>query len=254
MENNITATITPSSSQILASLLRADFTVQWRNRRASLMTLLVPIIILISWRSIVLQLGGAFALSSCITFGLVAVGLMGYSNTTARDREKGVFQRLRATPAATWAIMASRLIVQLAQIFFMTCVIFIVGYFLDKIILTPGQYLLTIFMALVSGCVYLGLGQTLVGLISSAETLNSVTRLVYFAFIIVGAFGELGALGSVIQKIVAWSPYGTVKSILFASMQPGAWNGHVWLTLVITLAYAILFAGVGIKWFKWVSQ
>jgi ABC-2 type transport system permease protein len=252
MENN--QTTIPSSWQILSSLLRADFTVQWRNRRASLMTLLVPIVILISWKGIVEQLGGAFALSSCITFGIVAVGLMGYSNTTARDREKGVFQRLRATPAATWAIMSSRLVVQLVQILFMTCVVFIVGYFLDKITLTPGQYLLTFFMAMISGGVYLALGQALVGLISSAETLNSVTRLVYFAFIIVGAFGELGALGKVIEKIVQWSPYGSVKTILFASMQAGAWNSQVWLALAVTLAYTFVFAGVGIKWFKWVSQ
>src|SRR5579872_916861 len=102
----------PAKSKIFSSLLKADFIVQWRNRRASIMSLLVPIIILISWKSVVQQLGGPFALSSCITFGVVAIGLMGYSNTTARDREKGVFQRLRVTPASTAAIMASRLTVQ----------------------------------------------------------------------------------------------------------------------------------------------
>jgi ABC-2 type transport system permease protein len=244
---------TPAKSEVLKSLLRADFTVQWRNRRASILVLLVPLIILVSWKGIVAQFGGPFALASCITFGIVAVGLMGYSNTVARDREKGVFQRLRVTPAAPWQIMTSRLIVQVAQIVVMTIVVFVAGYFVDNIALTPLQYVLTTLMAIVSASVYLGLGQALVGLIASSETLNAVTRLVYFAFIIVGVFGELGFFGKVTKNIVVWSPYGTVKSILNAAMVHSGWTGSAWLALLVTLAYAAVFAGIGIKYFKWVS-
>lgn len=247
-------TATPTTKQIFSSLLRADFTVQWRNRRASLLTLLVPIVILVSWKGVVAQFGGPFALSSCITFGIVAIGLMSYSNITARDREKGVFQRLRVTPASTFQIMASRLVVQATQIVFMTCVVFAAGYFLDKITLTPAEYLLTLFIAVISGSVYLGLGQAIVGLIASAETVNSVVRLVYFAIIVLGALGEFGILGQSLKTAVVWSPYGTVKEILFAAMQPSLWHGKVWGALAATLGYAIVFAGAGIKWFKWNSN
>ncbi len=241
-------------STIFKSLLRADITTQWRNRRASVMSLLVPLIILFSWRGVVEQFGGPFALASCVTFGIVSVGLMGYSNTTARDREKGVFQRLRTTPASTLQIMGSRLIVQLAQIAFMACLVFVAGYFLDNIVLGPVNYVLALVMALISGCVYLGLGQALVGLIASAETLNSVSRLVYMAFVLLGALGELGVLGHVVKVVVDWSPFGTVKDILFSAMQHGAWTGHSWLALVVTLVYTAVFAGAGIKWFKWSAK
>src|SRR3954454_8919513 len=111
MEINI-----PKTSAVYASLLRADFKTQWRNRRSFVLVLLAPVIILISWKGVIDKLGGAFALSSCITIGLVALGLMGYSNSIARDRDKGVFQRLRVAPVPTWSIMASRLTVQLAMI------------------------------------------------------------------------------------------------------------------------------------------
>jgi ABC-2 type transport system permease protein len=210
---------TPAKSEVLKSLLRADFTVQWRNRRASILVLLVPLIILVSWKGIVAQFGGPFALASCITFGIVAVGLMGYSNTVARDREKGVFQRLRVTPAAPWQIMTSRLIVQVAQIVVMTIVVFVAGYFVDNIALTPLQYVLTTLMAIVSASVYLGLGQALVGLIASSETLNAVTRLVYFAFIIVGVFGELGFFGKGHQK------YCGVVAVRHGEVYPERRNG-----------------------------
>ena len=84
MEPNI-----PKSSDALLSLLRADFTTQWRNRRAVMMSLLVPVIILISWKGLVDKFGGPFVLSISMTIGLTSIGLMGYAISIARDRDKG---------------------------------------------------------------------------------------------------------------------------------------------------------------------
>src|SRR5258706_2103813 len=204
-------TIIPKTSIALSSLLRADFKTQWRNRRSVILLLLVPVIILISWKGIVDKLGGAFVLSSCITIGLTAIGLMGYSNAIARDRDKGVFQRLRVTPVPTWCIMVSRLIVQIVMILLLTSVIFIVGKNYDKITLTPAGYAVTFITAFVGEALYLGLGQMIVGLVKNAETVNSTTRLVYFLFIMVGMFGDLGVLGEQLKNIIHWTPYGTVK-------------------------------------------
>ncbi len=123
-------TMIPKTSAALSSLLRADFTTQWRNRRSTVLILLVPVIILISWKGVIDKLGPTFALSTCITLGLIAVGLMGYSNAIARDRDKGVFQRLRVTPVPAWSIMVSRLIVQLAMIVLVTAAVFIAGFYI----------------------------------------------------------------------------------------------------------------------------
>lgn len=241
----------PKTSAALSSLLRADFTTQWRNRRSTVLILLVPIIILISWKGIIDKLGPAFALSTCITLGLIAVGLMGYSNAVARDRDKGVFQRLRVTPVPSWSIMVSRLIVQLAMIILVTAGVFIAGFYFDKITLNPTGYILSFLTAIVGGALYLGLGQMIVGLVKNAETVNSTTRLVYFVFIMVGMFGELGVLGNQFKEAVHWSPYGTVKSILSASMEPSTWSGDTTMCLLITILYALLFSFLGIKKFKW---
>src|SRR4051794_27264232 len=151
-------TTIPQTSTVLSSLLRADFITKWRNRRSFIIVLLVPVIILISWKGIVDKLGGAFALSTCITIGLVAVGLMGYSNSVARDRDRGVFQRLRVAPMPSWCIMASRLLVQLVMILLVTVVVFIVGRNIDGITLTVPGYAITFLTAVVGGAVYLGLG------------------------------------------------------------------------------------------------
>jgi len=244
-------TIIPKTSVALSTLLRADFTTQWRNRRAVILTLIVPVIILISWKGLIKVFGGPFALSNSITIGLFASGLMGYSNTIARDRDKGIFQRLRVAPIPSWAIMASRLLVQLAMIILITTAVFIIGKDYDGITLTPAAYAFTYFTAIVGGAVSLSLGQMIVGWIKNPETVNSTTRLVYLMFIIIGMFGELNQLGKVVHDAVQWSPYGTVKTILAASMEPGKWNNNTSMALLATILYSIVFASLGIKWFKW---
>src|SRR5450432_1630850 len=184
-------TIVPKTSAALTALLRADFITQWRNRRSSILILLVPAIILISWKPLITTVGGPFVLSSCITIGLIAIGLMGYSNAIARDRDKGIFQRLRVTPVPTWSIMVSRLIVQLVMIMLLTAIVFLTGYYYDGITISAGGYALTFMAAIAGGALYLGLGQMIVGLVKNAETVNSTTRLVYFLFIMVGMVGGL---------------------------------------------------------------
>jgi len=241
----------PKTSTILSSLLRADFITQWRNKRSFIIVLLVPVIILISWKGIVDKLGGAFALSTCITIGLVAIGLMGYSNSVARDRDRGVFQRLRVAPMPSWCIMTSRLLVQLIMILLVTIVVFIVGRNIDGITLAPPGYAITFLTATVGGAVYLGLGQVIVGLIQNPETVNSTSRLIYFVFIMVGMFGELGVLGDQLKEIVMWSPYGTVKRIIAAGMQPQTWTAQMTTALLVTIGYAVLFSFIGIQKFKW---
>src|SRR5580700_8221846 len=113
-------TVVPKTSAVLSSLLRADFTTQWRNRRAVILTLIVPAIIVMTWKPIADKVGGPFVLSNAITIGLFASGLMGYANTVARDRDKGIFQRLRVAPIPSWAIIGSRLLVQMIMILLIT--------------------------------------------------------------------------------------------------------------------------------------
>ena len=103
----------PPLTVILTSLLRADLVVVVKRRRSVVLSILLPIGLLVltnQGASATARYGGAlFLIGLCIAYGLVSTSVMGYALTMARDREAGVFQRLRVTPRPTWAIMASRL-------------------------------------------------------------------------------------------------------------------------------------------------
>ena len=70
----------------------------------------------------------------------------------------------------------------------------------------------------------------------------------------VGMFGEFGIFGEGLKNSVHWSPYGTVKNILSASMEPSAWNKKTSMALLVTILYAGIFSFLGIKKFKWNSK
>ena len=249
-------TTVPSTSTVFKALLRADLKTQWRNRRAVILSLLVPVIILYSWKPMVTgnMISGATALASCTTIGLMAIGLMGYSNSIARDRDKGIFLRLRVAPLPAWTIMISRLFVQLMMILLVTIFVLIAGYSLDGIIIPAQGYALAFIAAIVGAAVYLAIGQVIVGLIKNPEIVNATTRLVYFVFIMTGMLGQFGMFGDAMKKYIMWSPYGTVQTVLSASMDPSKWTSTTTQALLVTIGYAVVLSTIGIRKFQWSNK
>jgi ABC-2 type transport system permease protein len=244
-------TILPKKSTVLTALFRADILTQWRNRRAVVLSLLIPIVLLILWKVLIAKIGGPAVMASSLSYGLTAIGLLGYATTISRDRDKGIFQRLRVAPLPTWAIMCSRLLVQLLMIVIVTTAIFIVGCQYDNIVLTPVGYVITYFTAIIGCAVYLSIGQLIVGLIKNPETVNTTARLVFVAFVMIGITSSFNAFGQEVAQIAKWAPYGVVNTIMAAGMAPTAWTMDTTYALFATLGYTVIFATIGIKNFKW---
>lgn len=244
----------PPLQLVLSSLFRADFLVLLKNRRAVVFSILLPVLVLISTNSdtATRRLGGpAFVIGLAIAYGLVSTSIMGYTVTVARDREKGVFQRLRVTPAPTWTIMASRLAMQSVANLIIALVVVIVGTRLHHISPSVGQYALVLLVAVLSGAVYLSVGQALVGLVKSADTVAAAARVLYIALILLGTLGLAGTLGSAFESIARWTPVGTVMTLFAAVLNLSAWSARDTLSLVVSVAYIVVFAGIGIRWFQW---
>jgi len=241
----------PSTFQVLLSLLQADTVVVWRQRKSVVMSFVLPLIFLISWRGMVEKAGANFVIGTCISVGLVGIGVLSYPNLVARDRERGVFQRLRTAPIPSWTIMVSRLLIQLVVIWIMSCLILVGANLLDQIAIVPQSVVLILIVSLLAGSIFLALGQAIVGLISTSDSVNGIARLVAFPIIFIGALGAAGLLGNVIQTIVQWSPFGVAQSLIQFALSPATWDGQLVVILIMTVVYTALFARIGIRWFKW---
>jgi ABC-2 type transport system permease protein len=249
-----TPTTGPSLQLIMRSLLRADLAVIIKNRRALLISIVMPVLILIVTNSgkATKSFGGSlFIIGLAVSYGLVANSIMGYALAVARDREQGVFQRLRVTPAPTWTIMASRLAMQALSNLVITLVVLIVGTRIHHVSLSAGTYALVIVVSIVGSAIFLSIGQALVGLVKSSESINAVGRLLMIGLILLSSLGQSGALGATWETIAGWSPVGVVMTLFASVFKLSAWDAHDSLTLLAAAAYVVIFAAIGIRWFQW---
>src|SRR5438309_8161526 len=259
MSNEASATLgrPPTLSGILRALLQADLTVQLRNGRALTLTFRLPLVLLygLSAGKRRAQLGGPIVdVALALTLGIASIAILGYTASVARDRELGVFQRLRVTPAPTWTIMVSRLAVQILSMLVMTVVVLVAAAVVEKVTLDPAAYLLTLAIVIVSSAVFLGVGQALVGLIKSVDTVNAVGRLSFLPLVALGLFGHSDIFGTTFETISRWSPGGAVATLLAGAMQTAAWSTDTWGAFLASVLYAVVFAGVGIRWFQWSTR
>jgi ABC-2 type transport system permease protein len=255
------SSVRPVISLIFGSLLRADFSVLLRSGRTLLLNIAVPIFILIITD---LHLGNkgsgitygtaGFTIGLALTYGLMSSSLMGYSITVAHDREAGVFQRLRVTPAPTWAIMTSRLLVQIIVDLIMTVIVVIIGSIIHNTTFSLGEFLLLVCVSILGGAMFLAIAQALVAVVRSAAVVNAVGRVFYIVFLLLGLLGATGILGSTVHDISNWSPVGAMINLYIGVLNIAGWSWMDTNGLIATVGYIIIGAFVGIRWFRWDSQ
>jgi ABC-2 type transport system permease protein len=225
-----------------------------RNGRALIVNFVVPVILLYGLfaNKRGSQLGApTLRIAIVLMVGMLTLAVAIYSVNIARDRDRGVFQRLRATPAPGWTIMASRLAVQEAAILLLAVVVLIAARVLEGISLSPAAYGLTFVAVLICSACFLGIGQALVGLVKSADAVNAVAPLTLAPVLALGLLGHSTVLGDTLETVARWSPGGVVASLLSGAMQPGSWSSDTWWALLVSLVYSIVFVGIGVRWFRW---
>jgi ABC-2 type transport system permease protein len=247
----------PPLGLTVASLLRADALVLLRSRVSAVLSLLLPIVILVatSLGKNPTRLGGAgTVVGLALTLGLITSCLLGYSLTLAHDREVGVLQRLRVSPAPSWAIMTSRLLVQLISNLIASIVVVIVGAALHGLTLNLGQYLLVLACAVLGAGVFLALGQALVGLVPSTSAINAIGRVLFIVLVLLGIVGATGLLGDTLQSIAGWTPVGALMTLFSDVLDQAAWSAQDAYALIACVGYIVVFSFIGIRWFRWETR
>ncbi|TCO59562.1 ABC transporter permease [Actinocrispum wychmicini] len=251
-----TASVRPPLGLVLGSLLRADIAVLRRSWRQQMLSLGLPLVVLgASW----LQRHGkppdvdfaATLVGIAITAGPLAAGVMGYPLIIARDRESGVFQRLRVTPAPNWTIMASRLVLHLVVYIVVAVIVATLGAIAYGLPLGVVPYLLLIPAAIIAGAVFLSIGQAMAGLLTSATLINAVGRVVLVALYLVGGLGLTGGAGTTFETVARWSPMGSTEELFHATLVHTGWTTADTHAMLACLGYILVFSILGIRCFRW---
>ncbi|WP_285245715.1 ABC transporter permease [Pseudarthrobacter sp. fls2-241-R2A-127] len=257
MTNTGVNTTRPPLGLALRSLLRSDFLVLLNSKTSLFLSILLPIVILVAntvgkGQS---RLGGSsLVIGLALTLGLLTSGLFGYTLALAHDRDVGVLQRLRITPAPTWMIMTSRVLVQVATNLLASVIVVIVGAIAYGLTLSPGQYLLAIAVSLLGAAVFLSIGQAVVGLVQSTSAINAISRVLMILLLLLGLLGGTGILGDTMKTIAAWSPVGALMTLFADTLNASSWSGQDTNALLACIGYVTVCATIGVRWFRWNSR
>jgi len=243
----------PSVSVALRTLLRADTTVLLRNRQALGLSIVLPVAILFitgsGRRNQILDAGYLIGLS--ITYGLMAAGLFGYPMAVARDRESGVFQRMRVTPVPMWTVSVSRIVVQLVLSLVMSLVVLGLGGVRHHLTFTVANWLLVLLVSLLGAAVFLSIGQAVVGLTTTSGQVNAFSRVLFAVLLVVGLIGSTGLLGDTFRTVAGWTPVGALSNLYEWATGSATWGSNQTIGLVASLAYVVVFGYIGVRFFRW---
>jgi ABC-2 type transport system permease protein len=250
-----TTSARPPLGLTFASLLRADLTVLIRSVRTLIFNIALPLVVLVTTGSQHSDSGASSAaiIGIAITFGLISSDVLGYSITAGQDRENGVFQRLRVAPSPTWAIMVSRLTVQVVVNLIVAGIVVVIGSSMLGRTVSAAQWLLLIPVTIGSGAVFLSIGQALVGLIKSAALINAVGRVVTIGFILIRLPGT-GLLGPAFKNVTLWTPAGATGDMFHHVLSASAWTGTDTNAVLACLGYIAVFGFLGIRYFRWSTR
>lgn len=254
MTNTGVDTARPPLGLAMNSLLRADLVALLNVRTSLILSTLLPIVIVVAntFGKAQSRLGGSSVIIGlALTLGLPTSSLFGYTLALAHDREVGVLQRLRVTPAPTWMIMTSRLVVQVATNLTASVIVVIVGAIAYRLTLNVGQYLLVLAVAVLGAAMFLAIGQAVVGLVQSTNAINAISRLLLILLILLGLLGGTGILGDTLKTIADWSPVGALMTLFSDVLNASAWSGQDTYSLLACVGYTMIFAVIGIRWFRW---
>ena len=247
----------PSVGTMLVALLQADLVVLTKNKMRMLLSLLLPLIILSTTSSskATQSFGGAaFILGLAITAGIAGTSIMGYAPMVARDRDNGVFQRLRVSPAPNWVVMGSRLSVQMASNFVIALVVLVLGDDIHHLSLSAETYVLVLLVSILASAVFLSVAQALVGLVKSADTVQAFGRLLYIGLVMLGLFGASGQLGGFWDTVSKWTPVGALMKVFAGVVGGGPFDSRDWLSLLACGGYVVVLSTLGIYWFRFDAQ
>lgn len=244
----------PPVGLAMRTLLRADATVLLRNRQALLLSIVLPVAMLFitgagGGRRQVLDPG--YLIGLAITYGLMASGLFGYPMAVARDRESGVFQRMRVTPVPMWTVSVSRIVVQLVLSLVMSLVVLALGGVRHHLTFGVSNWLLVLVISLLGALVFLAIGQAIVGLTTTSGQVNAFSRVLFALLLVVGLVGSSGLLGTTFKTIAGWTPVGGLSNLFSAATGSVAWGSDQVIGLVASVGYAVVFGFIGVRWFRW---
>jgi ABC-2 type transport system permease protein len=233
-----------------------------RNRRARLLTLVFPILLLVIFDGVfhgghvevngVTVDYGAFFVPSVIVFTLTVTSLAMLLNMVVAQRELGILKRRRATPLPSWALVLSQSLTVIAMA--ISAVLLLVALAGIAFGTTPdASGIPTLVLGVIFGsAAFCGLSYALSTFVDSADSAQPMIQLIMFPlFFISGVWVPTSELPSWLNAVASVFPVEHVADLMHRAYVGAVPVGPVLLDVAILAAWAVAGAAVASRRFQW---
>ncbi len=233
-----------------------------RNRRARLLTLVFPILLLVIFDGIfhgghvevngVTVDYGAFFVPSVIVFTLTVTSLAMLLNTVVAQRELGILKRRRATPLPSWALVLSQSLTVIAMA--LSAVVLLIAIAAIVFGTSPeASGIATLVLGAICGsAAFCGLSYALSTFVDSADSAQPMIQLIMFPlFFISGIWVPTSQLPSWLNAVASVFPVEHVADLVHRAYVGVVPVGPVLLDAAILAAWAAAGAVVASRRFQW---
>ncbi|KWX81338.1 ABC transporter permease [Paenibacillus riograndensis] len=230
--------------RLIAMQCKAEMLRIFRNPYYVFWSLLMPILFYFIFTRVVntgtddVSEWQAHYLMSMAAFSVMGSAIMTLGVRLVQERTQGWNTFIRITPLPSSVYFAGKMFGQTMMHLFSVLCIFVAGYLINGVALTPGQWVLSGLWILAGSLPFLALG-TLVGFMKRVDTASGVSNVLYMGLAVAGGMWmPLEILPKVMQQIGHWLPSYNVGE--------GAWKivggGYPqWSNILILLGYLAVF-------------
>lgn len=233
-----------------------------RNRRARLLTLVFPVLLLVIFDGVfdggavdvngVSVSYGAFFVPSVIVFALTVSVLAMLANSVVALRELGILKRRRATPLPAWALVVSQSLAVIAMA--VASVVLLVALAALAFGTAPAAGgILTLVLAVAFGsAAFSGLAYALTTVVDSTDSAQPMIQLLMFPlFFISGIWVPSSQLPDWLNDLAAVFPVEHVADLVHRAYVGVVPVGPVLVDVAILAAWALAGAAVAARRFRW---
>lgn len=233
-----------------------------RNRRARLLTLVFPVLLLVIFDGVfhgghtdvngVSVEYGAFFVPSVIVFALTTSTLAILLNSVVSQRELGILKRRRATPLPAWALVVSQSLAVIGMAVSSVALLVLIAAAAFGTAPEVGGIGTLVLGVAFGSAAFCGLAYALSTFVDSADSAQPMIQLIMFPlFFISGIWVPTSQLPSWLNAVASVFPVEHVADLVHRAYVGVVPVGPVLLDVAVLAAWAIAGAMVASRRFQW---
>ena len=233
-----------------------EFRLVLRRGEGLLITFVIPVGVLLVFSTFDMAGGSAVSspvnrvLPGSMALAIIAASMVSLAISTGFERQYGVIKRLGGSPAGSSVVVAAKtlsvVIVEAVQIVLLVGIaVAVLGW-----VAGPGASVPLVVAALIAGTIaFAGLGLLMAGTLRAEATLALANLLFLLSLVLGGIVIPLERLPSAVASIAEVLPPAALTRTLGIGL--GSVPGDATEPLAILTGWAVLFAVLSARWFRW---